>query len=118
MKYGIKKMSYKNKYTIFSLLFLILIVFSTQSLYAISFITKLDDLYIIAIKSIKYKGVTKSAFNASLIKGSLKSISPMLKELPKHDRISILLDIAEKRKLITQIEQLKYAGKFKNLEKD
>jgi hypothetical protein len=77
--------------------------------------TKIDDLYKIAVKSSKFKGVSKAAFKALLLKGGLTKISPFLKNLPKQDRIRLLMEIAEQRKLLTPIEQLRHSAKFSKM---
>jgi len=99
--------------------FLVLYVFTLlwcgQSYAFVGTLSKLDDLYRAAIRSSEFKGMSEYAFKTSLKTGKISKLTPLLKNFPKEDRIRMLLEIAEERKLITGTQQLRLATKYSKM---
>lgn len=104
-----------SKYLLWALCALILL-FSDSGLSYIGVASKLDDLYRIAIKSAQCKGMSQQAFKASIKSGKVARFAPLIRSLPKEDRLVTLLEIADEKTLISGTQQLRLASKYSKLD--
>lgn len=96
-------------------LFCVFLIFTTLSYAYFGTVTKLDDLYRLVVKSSEFKGVSKQAFKASLRTKDLTKIYPFIQGFPREDRIRLLMEIAEQRKLVSGTQSLRYAATYSKI---
>lgn len=91
-------------------------LYSSTSLAFVGTLSKLDDLYRMATKSSEFEGVSAQAFRSTLKSGKIARVAPLLKNFAKEDRLSLLLEIAKERSMISSTQQLRLAAKYSKLE--
>lgn len=93
-----------------------IIFYSASSPAYVNVASKLDDLYRIAIRSPEFKGVSRQGFSNLIKAGKLESIAPIIRSLSKEDRLTVVLEIAEQRQMVTTTQLPRLAAKYTTLD--